>query len=259
LACAIDRVAALVSPSLPEPVAAPQSEAWTSLRRQLGEAYDTLVAILRADVTEARPTNYVRAGFHVTSALAGLIATLVVFTAEQLPFAAGTLAVTSWTLEILRRRSPALNERLMGYFRHIARPGEALRINSGTWYMTALVVLTLTYSPLLCVVAVAVLGFADPAAAIIGRRFGRVRLRHGRTLEGTAAFVAVGTLAALFVMALLPNPPGAAIGWPVAIAAALCGGFAELFSRRIDDNLAIPIAAMAGAWTMLGLLGASAW
>lgn len=251
LAGAIERVSALVD-SLPS---VPDSETW----RQLGDAYDALVAALPADATEPRPTNLHRASFHMGSAVAGLLATLVVFDTPYLPFAAGTLAAIAWTLEILRRRSPALNETLMRGFGRIARPGEADRVNSGTWYLTALVVLTLTFSPLLCVVSVAVLGFADPAAALVGRRLGRTPLRLGRTLEGTLAFVVVGTLAAMLVMQLLPVVPAAAVAWPVAVVAAIGGALAELYSRRVDDNLSIPLAAMASAWAALAILGASPW
>lgn len=261
LARAIDHVAALLGSGTTAPVDAPPSETWATLRRQLGEAYDALVATLDAEVapSEPRPTNYARVAFHVGSALLGLFATLVVFTTAQLPYAASTLAGTAWFLEILRRRSPAANARMMRFFAPIARPHEATHINSGTWYMTALVVLTLTYSPLLCVVAVAVLGFGDPAAAIVGRRFGRIRLRHGRSLEGTLAFVVVATLAAVFFVQWLPVAPAAGLAWPVALAAAIAGATAELFSRRVDDNLAIPLAAMGGGWGMLWVLGASAW
>jgi dolichol kinase len=256
LAGAIDRVGALLGPAAPD---VPQSEAWTALRRQLGESYDALVALLAADASEPRPTNYARVAFHMGSAGLGLLATLVVFTTPQLPYAAATLAGSAWILELLRRRSPGFNATLMRFFRRISRPAEAERINSGTWYMTALVVLTLTYSPLLCVIAVSVLGFADPAAAIIGRRFGRIRLRNGRSLEGSLAFVAAGTLAAVAFVQFLAVPPAPAIAWPTALAAAIVGALAELFSRRIDDNFAIPIAALLGAWSMLAALGASAY
>lgn len=255
LAGTIERVTTLLAASPP----APQSEAWSVMRRQVAEVYDALVASLPADASEPRPTNLHRALFHMSSAIAGLVATLLLFSTANLPFAAATLAMLAWTAEILRRRSPRINTMLMGFFGRIARPGEAERVNSGTWYLTALVVLTLTFSPLLCVVSVAVLGFADPAAALVGRRIGRIPLRHGRTLEGTLAFLVVGTAAAMLVMTMLPVPPLAAIAWPVAITAAFGGALAELFSHRVDDNLSIPLAAMASAWAMLTLLGTTPW
>ena len=84
-------------------------------------------------------------------------------------------------------------------------------------------------------VGIVVLGFGDPAAAIIGRRYGRVKLVNGRTLEGTATFVAVGTLVATSWLAVVwgMDPALALLGF----FGALAGGIAELFSRRVDDNL----------------------
>ena len=99
--------------------------------------------------------------------------------------------------------------------------------------------------------AIAVLGLADPAAAVIGRRFGKHRLIHGRSLEGTITFVIVGFVAAFSVGLLHLAPPAAAVG---ALGASLLGALAELTSRRIDDNLSIPLASAAGAWALLQLL-----
>ena len=141
----------------------------------------------------------------------------------------------------------------------IAHEQERFRVNSATWYMTALLLLTLTFSPLLCVVAVAVLGFGDPLAGIAGRRWGRVRLVNGRTLEGTAVFVAVGTLAAMGAMQLVEHSLTPGVAWATALAAALAGGMAELLSRRVDDNLSIPLTAAAAATATMLLLGASPW
>ena len=93
-----------------------------------------------------------------------------------------------------------------------------------------------------------VLGLADPAAAWAGRRWGRVRLLWGRTLEGSLTFFVVGSAAA-FAALLLWHPletPGATL--LVALSGAGLGCLAELFSRRIDDNLSVPLAAAGGAW-----------
>ncbi len=115
--------------------------------------------------------------------------------------------------------------------------------------------LTLTHSPVLCLVAVGVLGIGDPVAAFIGRRFGRIRLLHGRSLEGSLAFLVSG---AAFAFALLRafHPElglGAAVG--LAVTAAGCGALAELFSLRIDDNLSVPLAAAAGGALVLLVTG----
>jgi len=91
-----------------------------------------------------------------------------------------------------------------------------------------------------------VLTLGDPVAGWVGRRFGRVQLVRGRTLEGSLAFLAVGFGSALAVTGLALERP-----WPelalVALGAAVSGSVAELLSVRLDDNLTVPLAAAGGA------------
>lgn len=232
--------------------------AWVELKAQLRERYAGLSTALRRErvkVPELRPTNYARSGFHIGAALVCL--GLVVFlTSRQLPWAAGAFAAWAWTMEGMRRVSKRANAAMMRFFRPIAHEQERDRVNSATWYMTSLVLLALTGSPLLCVTGVAVLGLADPLAGLVGRRFGRVRLINGRSLEGSLTFVVVGTLAARAAMLLVDTPLGSGALWITALAAALAGGVVELVSRRIDDNLSIPMAAAATAAAVLTVLGA---
>jgi dolichol kinase len=196
-----------------------------------------------------------RALFHLSAALVSLLFAMVLFTPTQLPWAAAVFAVTFWSLEGLRRIVPRTNDALMTFFRHVARPSERHRVNSATWYMTALLLLASTGSTLLSVVGVAVLGFADPAAATVGRRFGRVKLANNRTLEGSLTFVIVGTAAAFVALMLLAAPPPAPLALAVALAAATSGALAELFARRVDDNFLIPLVAAGAAAVLLRTTG----
>ena len=84
--------------------------------------------------------------------------------------------------------------------------------------------------------------FADPAAALVGRRFGKHPLVNGRTLEGSGAFFVVAVIAITAV--LLTLHPDLTTGWRmpmVVVGTALAGTLFELFSFRIDDNLSIPL------------------
>lgn len=229
----------------------------------LRSTYEDLAATLRADAVEVpqlRPANHVRNAFHVVWGLigAGLVLALVRWPAVLIVLAA-IFAGSFWFLEFSRRRRPQLNERLMHAFRHVSHPHEAHQVNSSTWYATALLLLTLTGEPTIMCVGVLVLGFADPAAAIVGRRFGRIKLVHGRTLEGSATFALVAAATVLAVLTLAGGTllPSYGLGTRVALAfaAGLAGALAELFSRRVDDNFSVPIAAAAAAWLVLGLLG----
>ncbi len=194
-----------------------------------------------------RPPNRTRAAFHVGAAAfcLVLIATLPI---GALKWVSGAFALTSWSLEITRRIWPAWNERLVAVFAAVAHPRERFVINSSTWYMTALVALSLTHDPVLCTIGVAVLGVGDPVAAAVGRRWGRVSLLHARTLEGSLAFVIAATAAAWSLLLwLVPEVPWSA-GLRLAAWGAVAGAVAEMVSRRVDDNLSIPLAAAGAAW-----------
>lgn len=268
---AIDRVAAVLRDFGPEDiqafftssddVAESPVRSWADLKAQLREAYAGYATALRTErvkVPELRPTNYARSILHAGSAVICL-ALVVLLTPRQLPWAAGAFAVWAWSMETTRRISPWANEKMMVFFDIIAHEQERFRVNSATWYMTALFLLTLTFSPLLCAVAVAVLGFADPLAGLAGRRWGRVRLVNGRTLEGTAVFVAVGTLAAAGATLLVEHSLTTPMVWGMAVTAAIAGGLAELLSRRVDDNVSIPLATAVASTVAVLLLGGSPW
>jgi len=229
---------------------------WTEYRAQLIAAYEDLARSLRGlsvHVPSVRPTNYARSVFHVAMAAVAVAIIAVVPSRGPLIAFAAFFAASAWTMETVRRFSPRANEALLGVFRLVAHPHERHRVNSATWYATALLTLSLTVPLSVGMLAAGILGLADPAAALVGRRFGRVRLVHGRSLEGSLTFVAVGTVTAT---ALLTGFWGfsLATALPVAAAAALFAGFAELFSRSLDDNLSIPLAAAAGAQLTLALL-----
>ena len=238
-------------PHLPEPSAA---DRWVEIRERLQPAYEDLVQAMREQavhVPSLRPTNYVRNVFHVLNALV-VIAVIELVPFEYIMWPASCALASVWFLEISRRFSEGWNAKIMKLFGPVAHPYENHRVNSGTWFVTALFFLALTGRPEMGAVGVAVLGFADPAAALVGRRFGTHPLVNGRTLEGSAAFFLVGVLAVSVVLTFLH--PGLAMGWRLGVVAggaALVGTLAELFSFRVDDNLSIPLATGAATAALL--------
>jgi dolichol kinase len=221
-------LAALLRESAPTGV----REAWDEFRLAAMPIYEELAAGLKRldiHVPSLRPTNYSRNLLHVAAAAA-------------------------WGLEISRRLSPTVNALCMRVFHRVAHPHETWRVNSSTWYVTAMLGLALTGDAMIAALAVVVLAFADPAAAIIGRRFGRTGLLNGRSLEGSLAFAGVGTLVGFVMLSAYFPALGPSASLMLALAAAAPAAVAELLSRRIDDNLSVPLSAAAGAWLILQLL-----
>ncbi len=232
-------------------------EAWMRLRGQLLLRYDALARTLRefeVHVPSLRPTNYKRNVFHIASAVFSLLLVEVFLTQPQLAVVAGAVMIWAWSAEIGRRRWPAVNRLLMRAMGPIAHPHEHWRINSATWYSTAIFLLAMTGEPIVQVAGVLILGVSDPLAAIIGRRYGKHKLVHGRSLEGSLTFLVTGWIAATALLMGVHTLPFATAAL-ISAGAALPATFAELFSRRIDDNFSIPVSAAAGAWLTLQLLG----
>lgn len=233
---------------------------WETFRKRLHVAYDALVVSLKQQAIELptlRPTNYTRSFFHVCSAVGSALLVQHVLSPRGMIWVAGAFTAAGWTMEISRRHSALANRLLMGVFKHVAHEHERHRINSSTWYTTALLLIALTMSPMACTAALLVLGLGDPAAGLVGRRFGRIRLANGKSLEGALAFVAAGALAAGAALALYyPALSLLSVGI-LALASAVAGALAELFLTRVDDNFSIPLAAGAGCSLAAALLAIS--
>jgi dolichol kinase len=233
--------------------------AWMEFRSSVQPAYEELVAAMAAydvHLPSLRPTNYVRNVFHVANAVWVLcLVEYVLTTQARLLGVALAGAVWAWSMEIGRRWVPAVNTLLMKVFGPVAHPHEAHRVNSATWYATALVALALCFDVHLGVAGLAVLGLGDPMAALIGRRFGRTELVNGRSLEGSVAFVLFGSVAAFAALALWHPELGLRAHLVLAGVTAVFGAVAELLTRRIDDNLAIPVVGAFGGqlatWALL--------
>lgn len=245
---AVEEVYTVLRTSLPADGARLEEE-WAALRVRLQPAYEAMANALADQsihVPTRRPTNYARNLLHFGGAVIALALVHLLLTPASMALIATGLLLWAWTMELGRRHVPAVNRLLMRILGSFAHPHESYRINSATWYCTALFALSLTGSKLLALVAIAVLGFADPMAAIVGRRYGSVKLVNGRSLQGSLAFLATGWLAALAVT-VITRPD---IGWAAALTASAAAGaiaaVAELYSLRVDDNLSIPLAAAAG-------------
>jgi dolichol kinase len=223
---------------------------WLSFRAQVMPTYEAFAALLRKaeiHVPSLRPKNYLRNVYHVANA-STCIALLEFAPWWFLIGLSSTAAVLAWTMELARSRSPRLNAWFMTkLFAKVAHPHEGHRVNSATWFATAIAVLAMTQQLLPCLVALITLGVGDPLAAIVGRRWGRVRWFHGRSVEGTLTFATSAALAgALYVHGVHGGT------WPhaitLALGGAILGAVAELLSHKLDDNLTVPLAAWLGAF-----------
>ncbi len=97
---------------------------------------------------------------------------------------------------------------------------------------------------------IAALALADPAAAIIGTRYGQRRFErwgHGRTLEGSLTFLAIAGVTSAWIAAAIPGGP---MALRIGVGCGLAGAVAEAVSPAGYDNIVVPLI-VAGAYQML--------
>ena len=90
----------------------------------------------------------------------------------------------------------------MKLFRQLAHPHEEWRVNSATWYCTAMLALGIVGDGMDGFDRCSGTGIGGSGSRMGGRRWGQVQLVNGRTLEGSMAFALVGTISAFGVMAV---------------------------------------------------------
>jgi uncharacterized protein (TIGR00297 family) len=133
-------------------------------------------------------------------------------------------------------------------------------------YPLSVLLLILAFPSRLDMVAAAwgILACGDGAATLAGRAWGRhpVPWQPQKSIEGLAAFVAVGGIAGVMLAwwtspAVHPHPPMAFIVI-APLLAAVAAGLAETVPIQLDDNLTVPAVAGATLW-LLGLVTADVW
>ncbi|NUN12054.1 MAG: hypothetical protein HUU55_00305 [Myxococcales bacterium] len=218
---------------------------WLIVRKRLLEQYSaisTSLGALSIQTPTLRPTNYTRSFFHFGTGLVVLFLMMHVFSGQKAwMIAAWSFTAWAWSMELLRRYSKLTNRILMWAFGPIAHPHEHHRVNSATWYGTALALLSLFAPPEAATTGVIVLAAADPMAGWVGRNWGKHKITRSKTMEGALAF---GVTAFLFTMLLFSVYFGG-LAWPdrlvLAGVAAVSGALAELFTGGLDDNFTIPL------------------
>jgi len=170
------------------------------------------------------PPEALRKTVHIGAAL--LVAPLPLFLSYGEIAAIGVLFAAVMTLSRRRGIFSAVHEAERRSY------GEIL-------YPLGIAALALLFpSPAPFVFGVLVVGLADGAAALVGMRFSRRKLPGGKSVWGSATFLAIATAVGLGVLLAEGRPPGAVL--TIAVLAAIALTLAEALLARGLDNLVLP-------------------
>lgn len=152
--------------------------------------------------------------------------------AAAIVLAAATGAALS--VELARRVSTGAArafDRLSG----LLKRGEVTRLTGATHLSVGFTVTAVILPGAPTLAGILFAGVADPVAAVVGRRFGRVRYPGGKSVVGSLAFLVAALVLGLAV--------GLGTGAAVLVAGVLT--VVEAFTLPIDDNLYLPLAGAA--------------
>ena len=138
-------------------------------------------------------------------------------------------------VELARFTFGRVNDYVFTHIGVLFKEGERRAVSGATYMLIGTVGAFLFFDKSLAIMALLFLSLGDPAAAIVGTRYGRHRI-FSKSLEGSAAFLSVSLIVAgLFALSGAISPV-----WPMLVGASVAA-LVELLPLPIDDNLTVPM------------------
>jgi dolichol kinase len=173
--------------------------------------------------------------FHLAT---GLTLALLVFRLgrEKAVILIGSLFLITVLVETLRLRINAFNRVLVGWFGSLLKERETHYPTGVGYFLGGILICLLLFHLEVALASIVILSVGDPAASVVGQRWGRIRIGK-KSMEGAVAFWVCAMTAGVFFQGFWPGLPFLtySIG-------ALTGAVVECLPIRVDDNLILPLA-----------------
>ena len=179
-------------------------------------------------------SEYLRKLIHVANSLIPLAYLFVFPDRKTMLFYLGVLTVIVLIVDVGRRWVRWITIFFDRFFNPLLRQHELQgRLTGASWVFIGSWLTIFLFPKEIAVLSLFFLSLGDTAAALVGMRFGRIRI-GSKSLEGFLG----GTTMCMLVALLFPR-----ISWLVSLPAAIGAMIVELLPIPVDDNLRIPILA----------------
>jgi dolichol kinase len=142
------------------------------------------------------------------------------------PFALGSIAI-----DIIRLKQLPLHGFLNRLIGPVLREHENSNFTGSSYILTASVLSMLLFDKSVAIAAISFIILGDIAAALVGRRYGKIKIKR-KSLEGSLACLFMCLLVAIIV-------PGFPL-W-IGVAGAFTATIVEGITSPIDDNFSVPL------------------
>ena len=144
-----------------------------------------------------------------------------------------SLACIALLIELGKFLLPPFRKLFLKLFKPLLRPHEQKGALTGaTFYIISTLLCIFLFDKSIAIVCIFFIVLGDAAAALIGRKWGKIKLIGNKSLEGSAACFGICAITTLFWI----NPI-------VGLTGAFVATLVELLPIPIDDNLTMPLIA----------------
>ena len=130
----------------------------------------------------------------------------------------------------------------------LLRRHEKSRVTGSLYMIISTIIVFTVFDFKIALVALLLTVFGDLASAIIGIRFGKHRLKNGKSWEGLLGGFIINLLVAFIFLMDYPV---------IAVVMAAVASFTEITTYKLDDNLTVPLFSAFFGHTMAYILGIS--
>jgi len=169
----------------------------------------------------------------------------------------GILIVLSFAEYVRIKENSALSEFVKNLLAPAFREGEAKGYLSGFFYLTGVFLIVLFLPEKIALTSLLILAFSDPAATIIGKRFGKTKWRTNpeKSVEGSLAMFSVS----LIILFLAHLSYDLEVGILTLFFVAIAITITEALPLKIGDNILIPVLAGIGIMSGVGKVTPDIW
>ena len=138
-------------------------------------------------------------------------------------------------IEFLRFKYLRLNERIPRFAKIFLKEKEKKNISSTTVIIFSILLVIIFFRKSIAIYSILFLIFSDGISALIGKRFGKIKILREKTLEGSLSFL----ITCLFIGIIL-YPTALSLPFRKILVGSIGATFVEILP--LDDNLTIPLA-----------------
>lgn len=130
----------------------------------------------------------------------------------------------------------------------IMRPHEKKSVSGMLYIVLSTIVVFTVFDFRIAITALLITVFGDLASALIGIKYGKHKIKTGKTWEGMTAGLVMNLIVAFVFLWEYPL---------IAISMAFVGSIVEFLTYKLDDNLTVPISSAFAGHTVAFILGIS--